>query len=147
MEHHAHARMELQDALELLPQQMLNKMMPANRDIMLHRTSKKMRAAVENAKVDAVVVARYEIEFRQWAVGQVERLERVVQGDCVAHRQLLQTRLEGGRRTGDCRGIAREYNSDFASPFLESAGRGRRTGDRRGIAREYNGDFARPWWE
>jgi hypothetical protein len=64
MEHHdAHARMELQDALELLPQEILNKMLPANRAIMLRRTSKTMRAAVENAKVDAVVVARHDIQF------------------------------------------------------------------------------------
>ena len=47
--------MGLQDALELLPQDLHYKMLPANRTFVLRRTSKTMRAAVENDKLDTVV--------------------------------------------------------------------------------------------
>ena len=52
----ATATMGLQDALELLPQDLHYKMLPANRTFVLRRTSKTMRAAVDNDKVDVVVV-------------------------------------------------------------------------------------------
>jgi hypothetical protein len=60
----ARATMGLQDALSLLPQEMLIKMVPTTRTILLRRTSKKMRTAVENAKVDVVVVRRRGVKFR-----------------------------------------------------------------------------------
>ena len=80
MEHQdARAKMGLQDAHQMLPQEMLNKMMPATRTFAMRRTSKTMRAAVENANVDAVVVARSGVTFPlQRTAGQVERLECVV---------------------------------------------------------------------
>ena len=52
----ARATMGLQDALELLPQEMHSKIVPATRTFVLRRTSKTMRAAVDNDKVDVVVV-------------------------------------------------------------------------------------------
>jgi hypothetical protein len=55
--------MGLQDALELLPQDLHYKMLPANRTFVLRRTSKTMRAAVENAKLDTVVVRRSGVKF------------------------------------------------------------------------------------
>ena len=51
----ARPTMGLQDALELLPQELHRKMLPANRTFVLRRTSKTMRAAVENDKLDTVV--------------------------------------------------------------------------------------------
>ena len=48
----------LQNALEVLPQDLHHKMLPANRTFVLRRTSKTMRAAVENAKLDTVVKRR-----------------------------------------------------------------------------------------
>ena len=50
--------MGLQNALELLPQELHRKMLPANRTFVLRRTSKTMRAAVENAKLDTVVLKK-----------------------------------------------------------------------------------------
>ena len=59
----AHARMKLQDALELLPAEIHHKILPSTRTIALHRTSKTMRTAVE--KADAVVVSRGGVQFRE----------------------------------------------------------------------------------
>ena len=42
---------------------MINKMLPATRTFALRRTSKTMRAAVENGKVDTVEVARRGVKF------------------------------------------------------------------------------------
>ena len=56
--------MKLQDALELLPQEMHSKIVPAARTFRLRRTSKTMRAAVHNAKLDVVVVRRSGVTFR-----------------------------------------------------------------------------------
>ena len=71
-----YATIWLQDTLELLPQELHRKMLPASRTIALRQTSKTMRTAVE--KADAVVQARSSIPRRPRASGQVERLERVV---------------------------------------------------------------------
>ena len=60
---HSNITMGLQDALELLPQELHRKMLPANRTFVLRRTSKTMRAAVENAKLDTVVVRRDGVKF------------------------------------------------------------------------------------
>ena len=60
----ARPTMGLQDALELLPQELHRKMLPANRTFVLRRTSKTMLAAVDNAKVDVVVVRRSGVKFR-----------------------------------------------------------------------------------
>ena len=51
----ATATMGLQDALDLLPQELHRKIVPANRTFVLRRTSTRMRAAVENAKLDNVL--------------------------------------------------------------------------------------------
>ena len=56
--------MKLQDALELLPQEMHSKIVPAARTFVLRRTSKTMRAAVENSKLDVVVVRSSGIKCR-----------------------------------------------------------------------------------
>jgi len=53
-----------QDVLELLPQAILIKIVPATRTFRLRRTSKTMRAAVHNAKLDVVVVRRSGVTFR-----------------------------------------------------------------------------------
>ena len=50
-------KMGFQDAIELLPD-LLCKIVPATRTFVLRRTSKTMRAAVENSKLDVVVVRR-----------------------------------------------------------------------------------------
>ena len=52
-----------QDVLELLPQEILIKIVPATRTFRLRRTSKTMRAAVHNAKLDVVVVRRSGVKF------------------------------------------------------------------------------------
>ena len=59
----ARATMGLQHALELLPQEMLNKIVPASRTFVLRRTSKTMCAAVENAKLDTFVVRSSGVKF------------------------------------------------------------------------------------
>jgi Ran GTPase-activating protein (RanGAP) involved in mRNA processing and transport len=59
----ATATIGLQDALELLPQELHHKMLPANRTFLLRRTSKTMCAAVENAKLDTVVVRSSGVKF------------------------------------------------------------------------------------
>ena len=59
----ARPTMGLQHALELLPQDLHYKMLPANRTFVLRRTSKTMCAAVENAKLDNVVVRRDGVKF------------------------------------------------------------------------------------
>ena len=59
----ARATMGLQDTLEMLPQELHRKMLPANRTFVLRRTSKTMCAAVENAKLDTVVKRRYGVKF------------------------------------------------------------------------------------
>ena len=59
----ATATIGLQDALELLPQELHRKMLPANRTFVLRRTSKTMCAAVENAKLDTVVKRRSGVKF------------------------------------------------------------------------------------
>jgi hypothetical protein len=56
--------LELQDALQQLPPEIHHKMLPASRTMALRRTSKTMRTTVENAKADAVVLARHGIKFR-----------------------------------------------------------------------------------
>ena len=56
--------MALQNALEVLPQEMHNKLLPVTRTFVLRRTSKTMLAAVDNAKVDVVVVRRSGVKFR-----------------------------------------------------------------------------------
>ena len=54
----------LQDVLEVLPQELHRKILPANRTFVLRRTSKTMCAAVENAKLDTVVRKwRYGVKF------------------------------------------------------------------------------------
>jgi len=55
--------MGLQDTLEMLPQELHRKMLPANRTFVLRRTSKTMCAAVENAKLDTVVKRRSGVKF------------------------------------------------------------------------------------
>ena len=59
----ARATMGLQDALDLLPQELHRKMLPANRTFVLRRTSKTMCAAVENAKLDTFVVRSSGVKF------------------------------------------------------------------------------------
>ena len=59
----ARATMGLQDTLEVLPQELHRKMLPANRTFVLRRTSKTMCAAVENAKLDTVVKRRSGVKF------------------------------------------------------------------------------------
>jgi hypothetical protein len=59
----ARPTMGLQDALELLPQDLHYKMLPANRTFVLRRTSKTMCAAVENAKLDTFVVRSSGVKF------------------------------------------------------------------------------------
>ena len=103
-----------------------------------------MRAAVENGKVDAVVVAMSGVKFlltctgRQEypplrsTAGQVERLERVVQGD-----RVVPQRIELGEGDGRAIAEALRVNSTLSSlPLGDWHGKGRRTGNRRGIARE-----------
>ena len=63
----ARATMGLQDTLEMLPQELHRKMLPANRTFVLRRTSKTMYAAVENAKQDTVVVRKSGVKFRNGA--------------------------------------------------------------------------------
>jgi hypothetical protein len=53
----------LQNALEVIPQEMHSKLLPATRTFVLRRTSKTMCAAVENAKLDTVVVRRDGVKF------------------------------------------------------------------------------------
>ena len=55
--------MGLQDTLEMLPQELHRKMLPANRTFVLRRTSKTICAAVENAKLDTVVVRKSDVKF------------------------------------------------------------------------------------
>ena len=55
--------MGLQDTLEMLPQELHRKMLPANRTFVLRRTSKTMCAAVENAKLDTFVVRSSGVKF------------------------------------------------------------------------------------
>ena len=63
----ARPTMGLQHALELLPQDLHYKMLPANRTFVLRRTSKTMCAAVENAKLDTIVVRRSGVKFANGA--------------------------------------------------------------------------------
>ena len=63
----ATATMGLQDALDLLPQELHRKIVPANRTFVLRRTSTRMRAAVENAKLDNVIVRRRGVKFHNGA--------------------------------------------------------------------------------
>ena len=49
---------------KMLPQEMHSKIVPATRTFRLRRTSKTMRAAVHNAKLDVVVVRRSGVTFR-----------------------------------------------------------------------------------
>ena len=69
--------MGLQDVREVLPE-MLSKIVPATRTFFLRLMSKKMRTAVENAIVDAVVVAKGGVNFHtsspRRTTGQVERV-------------------------------------------------------------------------
>ena len=58
----ARATLGLQDALELLPVEMISKIVPATRTFVVRLTSKTMRTAVENA--NAVVVAKSGVRFR-----------------------------------------------------------------------------------
>ena len=60
-------KMGIQDAIELLPVEMLCKIVPPTRTFILRLTSKTMRTAVENAKLDVVVVAKSGIKFRNGA--------------------------------------------------------------------------------
>ena len=60
-------KMEFQDAIELLPVEMLSKIVPPTRTFILRLTSKTMRTAVENAKLDVVVVAKSGIKFHNGA--------------------------------------------------------------------------------
>jgi hypothetical protein len=60
-------KMGIQDAIELLPVEMLCKIVPPTRTFILRLTSKTMRTAVENAKLDVVVEARSGIKFRNGA--------------------------------------------------------------------------------
>ena len=57
-----YATIWLQDTLELLPQELHRKMLPASRTVALRQTSKTMRTAVE--KADAVVQAKRDVRFR-----------------------------------------------------------------------------------
>jgi hypothetical protein len=92
------------------------------------------------------------------ARGQVERLERVVQGDCAAsyilplgrgRRATTLTSLdlyyndlgEGGAGAG--RGTARQHQ--VARPPRESPGRGQRACAGRDTARQHHAHVARPW--
>ena len=52
----ARPTMGLKDVLEVLPEDLHSKIVPATRTFVLRRTSKTMRAAVDNVKVDVVVV-------------------------------------------------------------------------------------------
>ena len=67
----ARATMGLQDALKLPPEDLHYKMLPANRTFVLRRTSKTMCAAVENAKLDTIVVRRDGVKFRNGAGASV----------------------------------------------------------------------------
>ena len=60
-------KMGIQDAMQLLPVEMLCKIVPPTRTFILRLTSKTMRTAVENAKLDVVVVAKSGIKFHNGA--------------------------------------------------------------------------------
>ena len=55
--------MGLQDAIELLPVEMLSKIVPPTRTFILRLTSKTIRTAVETAKLDVVVERKRGIKF------------------------------------------------------------------------------------
>ena len=63
----AGVKIGFQDAIELLPVEMLSKIVPPTRTFILRLTSKTMRTAVENAKLDVVVVPKSGIKFRNGA--------------------------------------------------------------------------------
>jgi hypothetical protein len=85
---------------------------------------------------------RSPVPKRPRAAGQVERLERVVQGDCAAPQKL---RLGRARRAGSGRGTKPQHHGCVARTWLESPGRGRRVGAGRGTTPEHHGYVARPW--
>ena len=88
--------MKLQDALELLPQEMLIRIVPTTRTFLLRRTSKKMRTAVENAKVDVVVVRRRGVMFRN-GEGLLDKLNGLNAWCRVTELRLKECKLgEGG---------------------------------------------------
>jgi hypothetical protein len=63
----ATATIGLQDVLEVLPEEIHRKIVPATRTFVLRRTSKTMCAAVENAKLDTIVVRKSGVKFRNGA--------------------------------------------------------------------------------
>ena len=88
----------LADALELLPEELHNRIIPGNRALMLCRTSKTMRRAVQNAKVHAHVKARNRVYFPD-GLGLLENLNRLMAGCNVTVLGLGNCKLgEGGAR-------------------------------------------------
>ena len=78
----ARPTMGLKDVLEVLPEDLHSKIVPATRTFVLRRTSKTMLAAVQ-FQFTCGCLGEERCQVPQWrrAAGQVERLERVVQGD------------------------------------------------------------------
>ncbi len=88
----------LAEALTRLPEELHSKMLPAGRVLDLHRTSKTMRTAVQNAKVDAHVKARDGVFFPDGR-GLLENLNHLMAGCNVTVLGLRNCNLgEGGAR-------------------------------------------------
>ena len=85
--------------------------------------------------------ARSSVPRRLRASGQVEGLERVVQGDCAAPRQLP---LGRWRRAGAGRDTAPQHHDCVAQHRRESPGGGRGAGAGRGTAHLHHAHVARP---
>jgi len=73
--------------------------------------------------------------------GQVEQLERVVQGDCAAPQRL---RLGRRRRAGAGGDTAPQHHGYVAQPLQEWPWRERRAGAGRGTALQHHGHVAQP---
>jgi hypothetical protein len=63
----ARPTMGLKDVLEVLPEDLHSKIVPATRTFVLRHTSKTMCVAVENAKLDTIVVRRSGVKFANGA--------------------------------------------------------------------------------
>jgi hypothetical protein len=98
-------------------------MLPASKNIELRQKLKAMRTAVEKAEV--VQKARNSVHRRPRASGQVERLERVVQGDCAASTGAAWERAEGGRWPRHCASTPWLRRSTLDSMAQERAEGGR----------------------
>ena len=121
----------LADALELLPEELHNRIIPGNRALMLCRTSKTMRRAVQNAKVHAHVNARDGVFFPD-GLGLLENLNHLMAvcnvtvldlGHCQLGSEGAGAMLEFLRRntTLTALDISRNNMGDEGSPALAEA--------------------------